>query len=385
MDTATQRELVERMLSHRECRTTDLAASTRLIPVDAYRDPGRYQNELDAIFATCPLVVAHETQLPKVGSFVTDDVLGVPIVLVRKRDGEIGAFLNACRHRGTRLVAGGCGQSATGFVCPAHGWSYDLDGALRKVPDGARSFPEVERHRRGLLEIPTELRHGFVWIWLRPPADTGGVVAFLETLDAEFASYRFESYVHYRSERLIGRFNWKIGIEAFLETYHFRFLHPELRTYSLAPDTSLVDGYGAHVRLVAPKRSVDENLELLPEERRIRPHATIAYCVFPATLVFVEKHHVSLMQLRPVAVDACDVRIEHLVEEDTLRRRDYWDENIGKFMLAVAQDFASCESIQDGFGRPGSLAWPGHADVVFGRNEQGLQLFRDAVEAGLAH
>ncbi|PSM40849.1 hypothetical protein C6Y14_22810 [Streptomyces dioscori] len=384
MRETTQSQLVQRLLTHVDEATTDVAEHVSLRSSDPYGDEEVYRREVDRIFRREPFVVAHVTQLASPGDYVADDLLGVPFLLVKQADGEIRGFVDLCRHRGTRLVAPGAGKAvAEGFTCPWHGWRYGLDGGLCGITDRRRGFPEIDMARRGLLRLTTEVRHGFVWVTLDTDGEPG-VAGQLGALDAEFAGLGLDTHTVYGHSRRPGRFNWKLGIEAFLETYHFRWLHPAMKKYVFAPDLSLVNGIGRHVRLVAPKKSVLENRELRPADRRIRDHATIAYMIFPSTVLFLEKRHITVMSMRPTAVDACDVRFLHAVREDTLHRRAYHDDNIGKFMDAAAEDFGALEPAQDGFGRPGAVRAPGHESVVFGRNEWGLQLFRSTVDAALA-
>src|SRR5437660_629096 len=83
--------------------------------------------------------------------WLTHDWAGVPILLVRRADGSLGAFLNVCRHRGARIVDG-CGNSARDFACPYHGWTYGLDGSLIARPDEP-SFAAAERATHGLAAL----------------------------------------------------------------------------------------------------------------------------------------------------------------------------------------------------------------------------------------
>ena len=93
------------------------------------------------------------------GGFRTDDYAGVPILIVRGRDGKLRAFLNVCRHRGAK-VAQGCGKAAS-FLCPYHAWTYDLAGKVMGIPD-ERSFPDVRAERSSLTPTAARARNT-VW------------------------------------------------------------------------------------------------------------------------------------------------------------------------------------------------------------------------------
>lgn len=382
----TQRDLAKRVLAHLDRGTTDCADREQYHEVGAYRDPDRYQREIDRVFRRFPTIVGHASQLKDPGDFVTDRLYGVPVLLMRTRSGSVRGHVNACRHRGTKLLSERSGRGLLEFSCPYHAWRYDTEGALRYVPDQKRSFPGLDLATRGLLPIDTHVRHGFLWAGLSDPGPDGAgdrdeVAAFLGPADEELGTYGLDGYVFYRDEVLSGNFNWKLGVEAFLEAYHFQTLHPTMRNYILVPEVALVDRFGMHSRFVAPKRSVKDLKETDEADLLIRPNATILYLIFPSTLVFVEKRHVSVMEIRPVAPDRSDVKIIHVVQDDSLTLRPYWEQNIEVFMRAVREDLAVCELVQEGCGGTGIAGCARQMDVVFGRNEIGLHTFRETLEA----
>ena len=97
-----------------------------------FSDRGVYELELERIFAKCWLFIAHESQLPRPGSFLTTWMGEDNVIVVRKRDGSIGAYINSCPHRGNRVCNAEVGTSR-GFVCNYHGWAFDLEGHLTGV------------------------------------------------------------------------------------------------------------------------------------------------------------------------------------------------------------------------------------------------------------
>jgi phenylpropionate dioxygenase-like ring-hydroxylating dioxygenase large terminal subunit len=135
----TQVDLTRRMLAHIEKRTTDAAPEPSRLDVAAYLDEARHARERDVLFRRLPIVVGHVSRLEEAGDFFTHDLCGVPLLVVRRDDGAIAAYLNVCRHRGTR-VEGRASGSAKAFACPYHGWTYARDGRLAGVP-----------HQRGFL------------------------------------------------------------------------------------------------------------------------------------------------------------------------------------------------------------------------------------------
>ena len=121
--------VAQRILDHIKHGTTDLGQTVWHEPVDNYRSNERLAAELELAFRRSPTPFCPSAALPNAGSFVARDAAGTPILLVRAKDGRVGAFRNACRHRGTQLANGsGCAKA---FVCPYHGWTYDLAGRIQ--------------------------------------------------------------------------------------------------------------------------------------------------------------------------------------------------------------------------------------------------------------
>ena len=110
-----------------------------------YTDDGIFERDLAAIIARQWLYVDHASRLPEAGDFLVYGVAGEEIILVRGEDGEVRAFYNVCRHRGSRFCLESAGN-ARSFSCPYHGWTYALDGRLtaaRRMPDA--EIDDVQR------------------------------------------------------------------------------------------------------------------------------------------------------------------------------------------------------------------------------------------------
>lgn len=380
MDGSTEQALLERLQHHLETHSTDYGRSETRWPVWHYYDPDRYERELARIFQRFPLIAAHLSQLSRPGDFVTQAVGDVAVVVNRTPEGEVRAFLNVCRHRGSRLVTDPCGSRLTKFVCPYHAWTYDADGRLRQVPDRERSFPDVDLDGVGLVPVPVEVRSGFVWVTFRPGhardgGDPVGIDEHLGALRADLDACGLEGHVVYRQESREYAFNWKLGMEGFLENYHFAVLHKNSTNPIFVHNVDTIDGIGRHVRAVAPKRSLAKVEQGAAGE--LRPNATILYTIFPNVCLFLEKNHASLLQVVPIGPERSRVELTHVVRYDSLQLRRHWDENIRVFMGAADEDLDMCESIQKG------LKSGANEHLLFGRNELGCHLFRDAVESTL--
>jgi phenylpropionate dioxygenase-like ring-hydroxylating dioxygenase large terminal subunit len=325
---------------------------------------------------TQPVIVGHTSSLSAPGDFISHSDCGVPVLVVRQKDDSIKAFINACRHRGARVCVGERG-SARAFSCPYHGWTYSTDGSLRRVPpDG---FPDLDVEQFGLVELPCESRHGLIWVVPTPglPID---VATFLGPVDEELAQYPLDHYVLERDELLEEDINWKFVIDGFLEIYHIPFLHK----HSIAPwfhgHSSPFDQLGRHSRLVGVKKSFDDLQEKSFEEvDDFLQHVAVNYQVFPNTVIVWQQDHFEVWSSFPGRTPRdCKVRIMSLVAPEMsgeeYRRR--WDKNWRVLIDTVkGEDWAISREIQ--------AALPSLQQLLFGRNEPGMQHFHQAVSAAL--
>jgi 3-phenylpropionate/trans-cinnamate dioxygenase subunit alpha len=125
-----------------------------LIPPTVYTDPDLYELELANVFGRSWLFLAHDSQLPKPGSFVQTYMGEDPVLVVRQRDGSVKAFLNQCRHRGMRICRFDAGTAKT-FTCSYHGWAYDLEGNLINVPAEQPVYHgEIDKARWSTQRVP---------------------------------------------------------------------------------------------------------------------------------------------------------------------------------------------------------------------------------------
>lgn len=192
------------------------------LPQGFYVDPAMHEADLAAVFGTEWLFACNSCEIPKPGDFLTLEVGVNPIVIVRDRDGQVRAFHNSCRHRGSRI----CGKEkgrANRLVCPYHQWVYELDGSLIN----ARQMPaDFDRSAYGLNPVHAEVICGMVYICLaETPPDLSrfraGVTPYIAPHQPDRTKVAFEM-------TLIENANWKLVIENNRECYHCAGNHPEL-------------------------------------------------------------------------------------------------------------------------------------------------------------
>jgi len=193
---------------------------------ERYFDPDFYRLECELLWPRVWQMACRLEEIPKPHDFVEYEFLDQSIVVLRTDDMGVKAFQNACRHRGVKIVQGR-GTCESGFVCPFHGWCYGSDGQNSFVPR-RRTFAEHNLYADDLNLVPVRCE---VWggcAWINLDDDAPPLRACLEPAASILDAWKVESL---RTEwwyacRL--PVNWKLAVEAFVESYHVVEAHPQL-------------------------------------------------------------------------------------------------------------------------------------------------------------
>jgi carnitine monooxygenase subunit len=193
---------------------------------DRYFTPEFMRREWERLWPQVWLIAGVTSDIPDVGDYVLFDI-GHESIIVSRTEAGVRAWYNVCSHRGSRLVRAERGTRMR-FICPFHSWKYDLDGKLVSITDRETFREEVVCHNPGLVALACEEHAGLVFVSMRenppPLADYIGLPAgYLEAYGID----RMKVVRHVRTEWAA---NWKVGLEAFYETYHLHAVHPETRT-----------------------------------------------------------------------------------------------------------------------------------------------------------
>lgn len=195
-------------------------ARARAMPPSVYTDPAFLDRELGDIFAKEWVCVGRANTLPNAGDYLTYELAGQPIFVIRDRGGQLRAFSNVCLHRMSTLLEGSGNKRV--IVCPYHAWSYELDGALRGAP-AMNANEGFCKHDYRLRQVRCDEWLGWVMVTLNP--DAPPVAAQLAEVEDLVADYEMESYVESFRETHVWDTNWKILAENFMESYHLPMCH----------------------------------------------------------------------------------------------------------------------------------------------------------------
>jgi choline monooxygenase len=199
----------------------------RTIPRAWYFDPDVYAAECRAVFGRTWQVAGRAEQVAGPGAFVTAEIAGEPVLVVRDREGVLRGFFNVCRHRAARVVNAPAGL-ATRLRCRYHGWTYDLAGCLRGTPefDGVADF---SRQEQGLAGLDADVWGPFVAIRQRAARAPESFADWLAPLPQRKAELDLEKlrFVERREYELAC--NWKVYVDNYLDGgYHVNTVHPGL-------------------------------------------------------------------------------------------------------------------------------------------------------------
>jgi phenylpropionate dioxygenase-like ring-hydroxylating dioxygenase large terminal subunit len=368
-------ELARRLRALWTARTTDMAKTVGRIDTARYIDPERHALERQRLFRELPQVVALSCDLPNAGDYFTRTVADVPVVVTRRSDGGLSAFVNACRHRGAQVVEG-CG-SARRLVCPYHAWAYEGEtGALVGIPY-EEGFEGMDRSALGLTPLHVDEAYGLIAIH-PTPGERFTLEEYLGALGPELGSHGFAELMPVDARVVRIATNWKLANDTGQEGYHVSFLHKDSVGPMTLPNTTLYDRYGDHHRLGFGAPTIEELEETREAEWDVESKLQLVYSVFPSTTIVVSHHLIALQRLDPgERPGESDFRLATYsttpIETDEHRQftQTMFD---GMLSLLTDEDYATVAKVQ----RALSAGGPSH--FVLGRSEPALQMVHAAYD-----
>lgn len=378
MKRSTEIELAKELIELQQEQSAFLDDAVAHNPVDVYHSDEQFMRERERLFKTVPQPLVHSSELPQPGSFLRRDLAGLPVFVTRDANGQAHAFLNVCRHRGTRLVddSQGCKHR---FSCPYHAWTWDSRGELVGVPHELQGFPNLVREDYALKRLGSVEKHGWIWVSAaseaEPPVDD-----YLAGMADDFEWFDGEHFQLMHCEEQLRNVNWKILVEGGIEAYHFRVAHKNTIAPYFEDNLSSYRSFGPHLRSILARRSLVELVNQPEDSWRLRDHAQVLYSIFPINQLLVQPDHITWVQLEPLSATSTQIRLCTLAPSDQVESEAdlaRWAKNHAITLTTLNEDFDIGESIQVG------LESGANEHLTFGRFEGALAVFNRSVEQAL--
>ncbi len=329
------------------------------LPARCYTDPNFFKREQERIFDRCWHFVGREDELSAVGQYLAYESLQGSVIVIRTDSGELKAFRNACRHRGTRLLSGA--GSVKRIVCPYHSWVYETDGRLSRA-SGMDEVTDFDLKDCRLAEVPIASWGGFVFIRYTP--DGLSLASTLGDLPDVFRDYASSDFRCVRRREFVVRSNWKFLIENALEAYHTGTVH---RASLGRQQSEMLDTQGDWLGLrvfVEGKNSVSVLSDkagvfpVHPDLQGDQRTSTYFTNVMPCTQFVFAPDAIWWLSFKPLAVDQTQLILGSCFHRDVIAREDFTQLSQAYFErwdTATPEDNAICEAQQ-----LGSISDPTH-------------------------
>lgn len=277
------------------------------MPPEVYTSPAFLELEKQTIFAREWQCLGRASALAKAGDYLTADINGQPVVVVRTAEGTLRAMSNVCLHRMSVLLQGR--GNARVIVCPYHAWTYTLDGDLRGAPLLSNQ-PGFCKEAYKLPEIRCEVWQG--WIYVTLDRDARPVAERLAELDTLIAPYGMGDYVETFYEEHVWNTNWKILAENFMESYHLPVLHrATVGPHSKLEDMQCPPGHDTFNYHWITKEASLPIGNAHPGNTRLSGHwrkTTVLLAIYPTHLITLTPGYFWYLSLQPQGVDHVHIR-----------------------------------------------------------------------------
>ncbi|MDX1785083.1 aromatic ring-hydroxylating oxygenase subunit alpha [Roseovarius sp. ZX-A-9] len=287
------------------------------LPNAHYIDPAVYEEEKHALLYSQWAGLAVAADVPEPGDAVPMEFLGMPLLLIRDKDGEVRVFQNICRHRGMILVEEP--RKIEGAIrCPYHSWCYSTKGNLVSTPHvggpGQNTHPAIKRDELGLNVVRSHVWRDVVWINMSGDAPEFEVA--MSDIIERWSEFELPLYHggHDSKFQLEVQTNWKLAVENYCESYHLPWIHPGLNSYSRLEDHYHIEKPGAFSGqgTMVYRQLRNEHGQTFPdfEDVGAKWNEQAEYiAVYPNVLLGVHRDHAFTIILEPKSLDRT---VEHI-------------------------------------------------------------------------
>jgi choline monooxygenase len=343
------------------------------IPSPWYFDEGIAHLENAAVFGKTWQAVGRADQVRSAGQFLTADIAGEPIVVVRGDDLQLRAFYNVCRHHAAAVVTEpqGCAKQ---FRCPYHGWTYGIDGALKGMVefDGVCDF---DRAANGLVPARVDIWENFVFVNL--DLNACSLVDFLGSIPPIVAPLELAKKLHFFDRRIYTlQCNWKVYVDNYLDGgYHVPHAHKGLSSV-IEYTKYTIENFERACLQSSPLSSDSKSEAGVASTRQGR---AFYLWLYPNFMLNAYEGVMDTNLVVPLGVDKCAVIFDYYFSDISAAAEPRNRESIAVSEKVQDEDMGICDAVQRGLGSRAYLA--GRLSV---RREAGEHLFHRLLHADLA-
>jgi choline monooxygenase len=338
------------------------------LPNEVYTNASFIEYERDHVLGTSWAALWFACDLPDKGQVKPVDFMGLPLVIIRTKKGDIKVFHNVCSHRGMKLVNEETRVQGA-LRCPYHSWSYSLDGELKGTPH----LGGVGEHRsdgfnpcdHGLKPVRSNVWMDIIFINLS--GDAEDFAEYSKPLTDQWQTFlgntgidRIAADVNGKNMEIEVQSNWKLAVENFCESYHLPWIHPSLNTYSRLEDHYHIiidDNFGGQGSLAYRLSSASGAVALptFPEWPADKLEQAEYVAFYPNLLLGIQLDHTFAMIIEPVTNDKS---IEHVrlyyVGEEALsdQHAASRNANLESWRVVFNEDIDAVEGMQKGRSSP---------------------------------
>jgi Rieske 2Fe-2S family protein len=329
------------------------APEFKTLPAQYYTDPELYLREFEAFYCNGWICAGRADVIPNPGDYFVRQLANENIILLRGSEGEVRAFYDVCRHRGTRMCTASEGNFGRAIKCPYHAWSYGLDGRLLGAPhmegDG------FQREHYSLHGIDTSLWDGHIFVHLGHYPNP--LYEHLGDLPQKFAAWRMQELRLHRRLVYDLKANWKLFILNYSECLHCPSVHPALNRLTdylgadNDPPAGCYIGGAMGFREGMETMSFDgtKRREFLPGLNADERRKVCYYAIYPNLLLSLNPDYMMIHTLWPKAVDRTEIICEFYFHPNEMAKPDFQADDAIEFWDTVnRQDWHIVEMSQVG-------------------------------------
>jgi phenylpropionate dioxygenase-like ring-hydroxylating dioxygenase large terminal subunit len=240
------------------------------VPIARYRDRHYHDLEMKELWPKVWQMACRVEEIPTVGDYTIYEIGNYSILIVNTSEG-IRAHHNVCRHRGRQLCD--FPGHASNFICPFHGFAWNLDGTSRQITS-EWDFQHVNRKDIGLTPVRAEVWGG--WVFINMDMNAEPLSAFVGGLADHFAIWEPENrYVQAHVAKVMNC-NWKLCQEAFMEAFHVITTHPQILV-GTGDENTQYDAWENFSRAITPNGTPSPHLRFKPSEQDLFDAVTMRY------------------------------------------------------------------------------------------------------------